>query len=144
MILEFDLCDFHLIEDDLDELCSDGGPLCSDEDGDGNCVSATRYRIVCPDIHRSFRLADAFTDDECWGDMVTVEYEENEKDVNGYISFANADLETFVQYQYNSGSGCYIDTDEFIDGNELQKRLDDGELPAITALLEGTLDELDC
>lgn len=142
MILKFYPGDLYLLEDDLDELCSYEGPLFSDEDEDGNSVSATRYRIVAPDIHRSFRLADAFTGDECWGDVVVVEYEEDEKDVNRYISFANTGLSEFICYRFGSGSECFIDTDEFIDEKELQKWLDEERLPAIKALLEGKLDEL--
>lgn len=143
MKLEFSPDELIEFEDDLDELCEDDGPLFSEVNECGESISATRYRIVAPELHRSFRLADAFTDGECWGELVVVEYEENEKDVNKYLSFATSNLSSFINYNYDIYPNCYIETDEFIEEKKLKEILDDDEdeFPALRAVIAGKLEE---
>ena len=138
MIIDFKL-------EDYEEICDEYESVFENEDvvdvinGDDLLIVRTR-RIVVPELHASFREAEWYTRNEDDGDLdddaweiqcsVFVRYEENEKDVEKYISFASADL-TYYASELLGEEGkdndkvaqlaCYIDTDEFLDEDSLNE-----------------------
>ena len=138
MIIDFKL-------EDYEEICDEYESVFENEDavdvinGDDLLIVRTR-RIVVPELHASFREAEWYTrnedvedqDDVAWEIQcsVFVRYEENEKDVEKYISFASADL-TYYASELLGEEGkdndkvaqlaCYIDTDEFLDEDALNE-----------------------
>ena len=138
MIIDFKL-------EDYEEICDEYESVFENEDvvdvinGDDLLIVRTR-RIVVPELHASFREAEWYTrnqdeedlDDDAWEIQcsVFVRYEENEKDVEKYISFASADL-TYYASELLGEEGkdndrvaqlaCYIDTYEFLDEDSLNE-----------------------
>ena len=139
MIIDFKL-------EDYEEICDEYESVFENEDvvdvinGDDLLIVHTR-RIVVPELHSSFREAEWYTrnedvedpdDDDAWEIQcsVFVRYEENEKDVEKYISFASAGL-TYYASELLGEEGkdndkvaqlaCYIDTDEFLDEDALNE-----------------------
>ena len=139
MIIDFKL-------EDYEEICDEYESIFQNEDavdvtnGDDLLIIRTR-RIVIPELHASFREAEWYTrneevedtdDDDAWEIQcsVFVHYDENEKDVEKYISFASADL-TYYASELLGEEGkdndrvaqlaCYIDTYEFLDEDSLNE-----------------------
>ena len=139
MIINFKL-------EDYEEICDEYESVFENEDvadvitGDDLLIVRTR-RIVVPELHASFREAEWYTrnenvedsdDDDAWEIQcsVFVRYEENEKNVEKYISFVSAEL-TYYASELLGEEGkdndkvaqlaCYIDTDEFLVEDSLNE-----------------------
>ena len=126
MIIKFRLGDYEDICDEYEE-CFENEETFDVADGDNLLVVRSR-RIVIPELHISFREADWYVSDdpdddawECQG-SVLLQYDENEKDPQKFISYATCDLAYFAgdllgekgkDYDAVSRLGCYIDTSEF-------------------------------
>ena len=134
MIIEFKLGDY-------EEICDKYAAIFEDEDvepvtdTEGNLLMTRMRRIVIPQLHASFREAEWYVldenaedidDDDAWEiqSSVFVQYAENEKDPEKFISFSTCDLAQFAcelcrdkdnDYETVSQLDCYIDTDEFVD-----------------------------
>lgn len=134
MIIQFKL-------EDYEEICDKYAAIFEHEDTvdvtdtEGNLLMTRMRRIVIPQLHASFREAEWYVldenaedieDDDAWEiqSSVFVQYTENEKDPDKYISFASCDLsylacelcgEDCNDYDTISQLDCYIDTDEFVD-----------------------------
>ena len=132
MIIDFKL-------EDYEEICDEYESVFENEDvvdvinGDDLLIVRTR-RIIVPELQASFREAEWYTrnddvedpdDDDAWEIQcsVFVRYEENEKDVEKYTSFASADLAYYASELLGEEGkdndkvaklACYIDTDEFV------------------------------
>ena len=127
MIIKFQLGDYEDICDEYEE-CFENEETFDVADGDNLLVVRSR-RIVVPELHVSFRegdwyIADDPDDDdalECQG-SVLLQYDENEKDPEKFISYATCDLAYFAgdllgekgkDYDAVSRLDCYIDISEF-------------------------------
>ena len=134
MIIKFKLGDY-------EEICDKYAAIFEHEDSvdvtdtEGNLLMTRMRRIVVPQLHASFREAEWYVldenaedieDDDAWEIQcsVFVQYEENEKNPDKYISFASCDLSYLafelsgVQCDDNdtiSQLDCYIDTAEFLE-----------------------------
>ena len=126
--------------EDYDDICDEYESFFENEDvvdvinGDDLLVVRMR-RIVIPELHVSFREAEWYgrnvdvedpDNEDAWECQcsVFVQYEENEKDAEKYISFATSDLAYYASellgkndngYDKVSQLDCYIDTDEFVN-----------------------------
>ena len=127
MIIKFQLGDYEDICDEYEE-CFENEETFDVADGDNLLVVRSR-RIVVPELHVSFREADWYIADdpddddalECQG-SVLLQYDENEKDPEKFISYATCDLAYFAgdllgekgkDYDAVSRLDCYIDISEF-------------------------------
>ena len=109
-----------------------------------NCLIVSTKRIVIPELHASFRTAEWYArneevededDEDAWEiqSSVFVQYPEDEKDPEKYISFATCELADYaselykekVDYEVVAQLECYIDTEEFVDEETLKSVLDD-------------------
>ena len=139
MIIDFKL-------EDYEEICDEHESILEHEDtvdvikGDDLLIVRTR-RIVVPELHASFREAEWYTrnediedsdDDDAWEIQcsVMVQYDENEKDIKKYISFASVGLMDYASELLGevgkdqakvASLNCYIDTDEFVDEGALKE-----------------------
>ena len=141
MILRFKYGQYDEICDEYELLFEYAEPLDTEEQN-GNALVVRNKRIVFPQLHVSFREADWYArneeienpdDDGAWEvqDSVYVLYEENEKDINKYISFSNRSLDyPLLEICKKSGKSfvknldeleCYIDTSEFVDEETAQR-----------------------
>ena len=136
MIIKFKLGDY-------DEICDKYHDIFENEDTvevndtEGNLLIAGMRRIVIPELHASFREAEWYVinetegsdEDECETQCsVVVQYAENETNPEKYVSFVSCDLTYLVShlcrdqkhdYDTISQFDCYINTDEFVNGEEL-------------------------
>lgn len=85
-----------VLEENIDEFSKHLDYYDTEEDGNNSLV-VRNYRIVIPDLHVSFREGDWYyreTENAVWEPQasVYVRYNENEKDINKYISFMTGSL----------------------------------------------------
>ena len=139
MIINFKL-------EDYEEICDEYESIFENEDvvnvvTESDLLIVRMRRIVVPELHASFREAEWYArnedvedcdDDDAWEIQcsVFVQYEENEQDVEKYISFASADLSYYVSELLGEEGkaiekvaqlACYINTDEFISEDTHQE-----------------------
>jgi hypothetical protein len=136
MIIKFKL-------EDYEDICDEYESVFENEDvvdvinGDDLLITRTR-RIVIPELQASFREAEWYArnedvedpdDEDAWEIQcsVFVQYEEDEQNPEKYISFASSDLAYYASellgehgngYEKVSQLECYIDTKEFLEGDE--------------------------
>lgn len=133
MLLKFKYGQYDEICDEYELLFENAEPL-ETEEQNGNVLVVRNNRIVFPQLHVSFREADWYSrneeiedpdDEDAWEveASVYVLYEENEKDINQYISFMTGSLDYFLLEVCEKTNSpfkktldeleCYIDTSEF-------------------------------
>ena len=142
MIIKFKLDDYYETCDEYERVFELDDAV-SVVDGD-NCLMVSAKRIVVPELHASFRTAEWYArneevededDEDAWEiqSSVFVQYPEDEKDPEKYISFATCELADYaselykekVDYEVVAQLECYIDTEEFVDEEILKSVLDD-------------------
>ena len=142
MIIKFKLDDYYETCDEYERVFELDDAV-SVVDGD-NCLMVSAKRIVVPELHASFRTAEWYArneevededDEDAWEiqSSVFVQYPEDEKDPEKYISFATCELADYaselykkkVDYEVVAQLECYIDTEEFVDEETLKSVLDD-------------------
>ena len=137
MLMQFKLSEFWDFLDDLTDICTDNEPLFTSVDKDDICLNVSAYRIVVPEIKRSFRIADLFCGDDAAGQGVVVEYPEDETNIDNYYSWSTAGLEEEIYYKYNiKNPDCIIYTDEFIDDSDMKRLVDSGEFDILADFLK--------
>ncbi len=144
MIIKFKFKQYDEILEEHNVLFDYAEPQTTNEQ-DGTILVTRGARIVFPQLHVSFREAGWYTrnkkiedpnDVDAWEgqDSVYALYDENEKDVNKYISFVtgSSDCSVIDACEYAGFPpenykelDCYIDTSEFIDEKTLKRVIKD-------------------
>lgn len=130
-IIKFKLRDMYEVLDENEDFFEEHRDQTETEPQDGNCFVVDNYRIVIPELHVSFREANWFAldpdsdpdDPEAWEiqDSVYLMYEENEKDINKWLSSCTKSID-YSLYGPCADAGypmekrdeldCYIEFDE--------------------------------
>lgn len=134
MIIKFKLEEYYDILDKYEELLMEMTDRLETEEQEGNALVVIGYRVVIPELHASFREGEWYTRNKEYNpndkeseeyelqDSVYILYEENEKDVNKYLSFCTQSVcyilfDRCKQNKYPTDKlgdlECYIDTSEF-------------------------------
>ncbi len=142
MIINFKYAQYDDILDEYQVLFRQDEPLATEEQ-DGNILVVNRERVVFPQLHASFREAAWYSrnnsvkdpeSSEAWDAQASVYvlYEENEKDINRYISYMTGFFDYSIadvckREGYPDSDrydlDCYIDTSEFIDDKKAKRLL---------------------
>lgn len=130
-IIRFKLGDFYDVLDENEDFIEEHKDYYDTEEQDGNSFVVANYRIVIPELHVCFREADWYArdpesdpdDPEAWEvqDSVYLLYEENERDINKWISSCTKSID-YSLYEPCEKAGypmekrneldCYIEFDE--------------------------------
>lgn len=138
MIIKFKLGELYDIFDDYMKAF-DYADLVDAEEKEEEAMCFREYRVVIPQIHASFREGQwyAKAEDEETGEVdwelqdgIWAQYEENEKDINKYISYACCELDYFVKTLCEEKRievanvhelECFVDVSEYASVDELEK-----------------------